>query len=70
MSTLEIQQLPRQEKLKLMELLWAESSRDEAELESPKWHADVLRETTERRARGEETVLDWEQAKVRLRSGR
>ena len=70
MSAIEIQQLPRQEKLKLMELLWAELSRDEAELESPTWHADALRETTERRDRGEETVLDWEQAKEKLRSGR
>ena len=70
MSAIEIQQLPRQEKLKLMELLWAELSRDEAELESPTWHADALRETAERRARGEETVLDWEQAKEKLRSGR
>lgn len=68
MSALEIQQLPRQEKLKLMEILWAELSRDEAELESPAWHADVLRETADRRARGEETMLDWEQAKAKLRS--
>ena len=70
MSAIEIQQLPRQEKLQLMELLWAELSRDEAELESPTWHADALRETTERRDRGEETVLDWEPAKEKLRSGR
>lgn len=69
MSALEIRQLPRQEKLKLMETLWAELSRDEAELESPAWHADALRETAERRARDEEAVLDWEQAKAKLRSG-
>ena len=70
MSAIEIQQLPRQEKLQLMELLWAELSRDEAELESPTWHADALRETAERRARGEETVLDRDQAREKLRSGR
>jgi hypothetical protein len=68
MSTLEIRRMPRREKLKLMEILWAELSRDEAELESPAWHADALRETAERRARGEETALDWEQAKAKLRS--
>ena len=67
MSALEIQQLPRQEKLKLMEILWAELSRDEAELESPAWHADALRATAERRARGEETLPDWEQARAKLR---
>jgi hypothetical protein len=67
MSALEIQQLPRQEKLRLMEALWADLSRDEAEVESPAWHADALRETAERVARGEEKVLDWEQAKTKLR---
>ena len=67
MSALEIQQMPRQEKLKLMEMLWADLSQNEAELESPAWHADALRETAERRARGEKTVLDWEQAKAKLR---
>lgn len=70
MSAFEIQHLPRQEKLKLMEMLWADLSRDEAELESPAWHADALRETTERRARGEETVLDWDHAREKLRAGR
>lgn len=70
MSVLEIQHLPRQEKLKLMEMLWTELSRDETELESPTWHADALRETAGHRAHGEETLLDWEQAKEKLRSGR
>jgi hypothetical protein len=69
MSALEIQQMPRQEKLKLMEALWADLSRDEAELESPAWHADTLRETAERVARGEEKHLSWEQAKTELRKG-
>ena len=69
MSALEIQQMPRQEKLKLMEILWADLSRDEAELESPAWHAEALRETAERVASGEEKVLSWEQAKAELRQG-
>jgi len=67
MNALEIQPMPRQEKLRLMELLWADLSRDDAEFESPAWHADALRETSERPARGEETVLDWEKAKAKLR---
>ncbi|HEY5233644.1 MAG TPA: addiction module protein [Verrucomicrobiae bacterium] len=70
MSALEIQQMPLQEKLKLMEALWADLSRDDAEVESPAWHADALRETSERVARGEEKVLDWEQVKIELRKGK
>jgi hypothetical protein len=69
MSVSEIRQLPRQEKLRLMEALWADLSRDEAEVESPAWHADALRETSERVARGEEKSLNWEQAKAKLRKG-
>lgn len=69
MSVTEIQHMPRQEKLRLMELLWADLSRDDAEFESPAWHADALRETAERRARGEEALLNWEEAKAKLRRG-
>jgi hypothetical protein len=69
-SALEIQQMPRREKLQLMETLWADLSRDEVEFESPAWHADALHETSERRARGEEKILDWEQAKAKLRKGK
>ena len=69
MSALEIQQMPRSEKLKLMETLWSDLSRDEAAVESPAWHADALRETEERVARGEEKILVWEQAKAELRKG-
>lgn len=67
MSALEIQQMPRREKLKLMEALWVDLSQDEASFESPTWHADALRETTERVARGEEVAMDWEVAKAKLR---
>ena len=70
MSALEIQQMPRREKLKLMETLWADLSRDDAEVESPAWHADALRETSKRVERGEEKILDWEQAKAALRKSR
>lgn len=69
MSAIEVQQMPRQEKLRLMEILWDDLSRDETEFESPAWHAGALREASERRARGEESVLDWEKAKERLRRG-
>jgi len=69
MSALEIQQMPRLEKLKLMETLWADLSQDEAELESPEWHANALRETSERRTHGQEATIDWEQAKAKLRQG-
>ena len=62
--------MPRREKLRLMEALWADLSGDEENLDSPAWHADALRETSERIARGEEKILDWEEAKLKLRKVR
>ena len=70
MSAIEIQKMPRSEKLRLMEALWEDLARDESQVESPAWHADALRETSERFARGEEKILDWEQAKAELRKGK
>ena len=52
-----------------METLWADLSRDEVKVESPAWHADALRETSELRAHGGEATLDWEKAKDKLRKG-
>ena len=67
MSVQDIQAMPRAEKLRLMEALWVELSREEGEFESPPWHESALKETAQRFADGHEEVLDWEQAKAELR---
>jgi hypothetical protein len=41
---------------------------DESRVESPKWHEDVLRERDEAVKAGEETFIDWEEAKRQLRA--
>jgi putative addiction module component (TIGR02574 family) len=61
--------LSRSEKLRIIEQLWDELSRDPGSVESPAWHADALREAEARVANGEAKFLDWEQAKARLRQG-
>jgi len=68
MSIAEIQALPRIEKIKLMEQIWADLSLDDQALESPVWHHAELEETEKRLAAGQERVLDWAEAKKRLRS--
>ena len=60
-------QLPRGEKLRLMETFWDELSRTEAELASPAWHGSALAETERGLAEGREEVLDWSRAKAELR---
>ncbi len=66
----DIRQLSRQEKLKVMEMLWEDLSAGDADLSSPSWHADRLRETEARVADGIEQPLDWEDAKEILRTDR
>ena len=55
------------EKLRAMEMLWADLSRNEAQLESPAWHADVLHDREAKIKSGKETFMDWEAAKKQLR---
>ncbi len=55
------------EKLRAMETLWADLSRNADTFESPAWHADFLRERQQRIAEGKETFVDWEEAKRQLR---
>jgi hypothetical protein len=59
--------MSRVQKLQAMEALWSDLSRSDFELESPDWHADVLRETEARFSSGDESILDWEDAKRVLR---
>jgi hypothetical protein len=63
-----MRELPRSEKLKLMEALWEALSRPDDHFESPAWHASELAETERRLTEGKEEVLDWETAKKTLRS--
>lgn len=70
MSTLAIKQMSREEKLRAMEELWESLSQDGAQLESPAWHGDVLRETEERYEAGQEQPIDWSIAKHELRDRR
>jgi hypothetical protein len=66
MTVESLRQLPRSEKLKLMETLWEELSRPDDEFESPAWHAKELAATERRLAEGKEQVLDWDTAKQSL----
>ncbi len=66
-STLQISQMSREEKLRVLEAIWAELSRDDAQVESPAWHEEVLKETEARVAEGREHIGNWQTAKQELR---
>ena len=51
------------EKLRALEALWAGSSRDEAQFESPAWHGEILRDREDKIKSGRESFVDWEASK-------
>ena len=67
MSIAELRQLPRREKLQIVESLWSDLSADESLVQSPSWHGEELRKTEEDFKLGKLQVIDWETAKRNLR---
>jgi hypothetical protein len=55
------------EKLAAMEAIWADLSRHAPDQMMPAWHAEILEDRERRLAAGQEEVMDWEEAKRRLR---
>jgi len=66
-ATLPLEQMTVAEKLRAMEALWADLSRNEEQFESPAWHGDVLHDREARVKSGAESFTDWETAKKQLR---
>ena len=66
-ATLPLDKMTKEEKLRAMEELWADLSRDEAQVQSPAWHGEVLHDRAEAVKSGKEVFMDWEAAKKQLR---
>lgn len=65
--TLPLEKMTIEDKLRVMESIWADLSRNEANVPSPDWHGQVLREREERLRSGQEQFMDWEEAMKQLR---
>ncbi|WP_044891629.1 addiction module protein [Opitutus terrae] len=66
-AVLPLDQMTTAEKLRAMEILWADLTRKAESFESPAWHDAVLRERDQRVAEGKEAYVSWEDAKRDLR---
>jgi hypothetical protein len=64
---LHLEKMTLADKLEAMELLWADISRQPADLPSPDWHKDVLDERRRLVAAGKLKFLDWDTAIAELR---
>ena len=67
-NTVEIKQLSREEKLRVMEAIWEDLSTEDELIESPEWHKDALQETERRLSSGQEKIMEWRDAKNELRN--
>lgn len=67
MPRLPLDRMSVEEKLELLDELWADLCRVPEDVPIPEWHRAVLAEREAALERGEEEVLDWEEAKARLR---
>jgi hypothetical protein len=64
---IDIGHLSKEEKLRIMEAIWEDLSREEEQVDSPEWHHEALKETEERLRSGQEKLIDWDDAKKELR---
>lgn len=65
--TLPLDQMTMEEKLRVMETLWADLTRIDQQFPSPDWHEDVLKEREAKLKSGQEKPVDWEHGKKELR---
>ena len=65
--TLPLKKMSRNDKLRAMEAIWADLSREEDQFESPAWHQVALREAERALKTGKAQFSDWDEAKKRVR---
>jgi len=66
MPTIALNKLSVEEKLQLMEALWADLRGRAGASMSPRWHGEILAARAGAIERGEERFVDWEMAKKNL----
>jgi hypothetical protein len=64
---LSIENLTRTEKLRMMEVIWDDLSRDSETFSSPEWHAQALKDAERALAENQTHFISWDIAKKMLR---
>jgi putative addiction module component (TIGR02574 family) len=68
MDTREIRKMSRAERLQTIEALWDSLVEEEAEIESPHWHRDVLEERKRKIESGKAEFISLEKLRASRRS--
>jgi hypothetical protein len=67
MTAEDLRQLPKAEKLRMMEMIWSDLTDGKEDFVSPDWHEAELKRTADRVKSGCELPIDWTEAKEQLR---
>ena len=65
--TIPLDKMTTEEKLRVIEEIWADLLREPKGVPSPAWHADVLSARERRIREGKSQFSDWNEAKSRIR---
>ena len=68
MNTREIKKMSRIERLQVMEALWDSLIDEEAEIESPEWHRDILEERKRKIESGKAEFISLEKLRASRKS--
>jgi len=64
---LPLEQMTTAEKLRVLEAVWEDLCRTPENVPSPAWHEDLLRAREERLRDGTSRMVDWPEAKQKIR---
>ena len=63
MTNLPLDEMTVEEKLRVMESIWQDLCRRPGDVPSPDWHRDELAKRKTALQRGEDSLVDWDEAK-------
>jgi len=65
--SLPLKEMTLSDKIRIMEDLWVDLSKDDSGYEPPEWHGEILKERKKRIESGELKFTDWETAKKEIK---
>jgi putative addiction module component (TIGR02574 family) len=68
MVTIQIEKLTITEKIQVMESLWDSLCAQADNISSPAWHSEVLQQREDMLNNGEDSFVDWNDAKEDIRN--
>ncbi len=64
--TLLLKKMTLSDKIRILEDLWADLSKNDSGYEPPEWHGEILKERMKKIQSGELKFIDWEPAKKEI----